>query len=100
MAIGQCAKTKDIIEPRLKPMWWVRCGDMAERAKAASDSGELKISPDQHKDTWSNWMKGIRDWYLLVFCVAIIKVLIFSSLSRIGVFLDSCTGDTEFQPTW
>eukprot|EP00026_Physarum_polycephalum_P001453 Phypoly_transcript_01455.p1 GENE.Phypoly_transcript_01455~~Phypoly_transcript_01455.p1 ORF type:complete len:1115 (+),score=189.55 Phypoly_transcript_01455:428-3346(+) len=62
MTIGQCAKTKDIIEPRLKPMWWVRCSEMAKRAQAARESGELIIVPEQHNDTWDNWMKGIRDW--------------------------------------
>jgi valyl-tRNA synthetase len=63
MVIGQCAKTKDIIEKRLKPMWWVKCKDMANRALAARTSGELKITPEQHGDTWDKWMQGIRDWY-------------------------------------
>ena len=67
MNIGQCAKTKDIIEPRLKPMWWVKCGEMAKRAHAARESGELVIVPEHHNDTWDTWMKGIRDWYRYIF---------------------------------
>lgn len=48
-------------------MWWVRCNDMAKRAMAASESGDLKILPEQHKDTWKTWMTGIRDWYAIYF---------------------------------
>lgn len=45
MSIGVCAKTGDIIEPILKPQWWVNCKDMASRAVDAVKKEELKIIP-------------------------------------------------------
>lgn len=62
MKIGTCAKTRDIIEPRLKPMWWVTCKDLAKRAKQSSDAGELKIFPETQIVKWNEWMDNIRDW--------------------------------------
>jgi valyl-tRNA synthetase len=32
MIIPICSRTKDVIEPRLKPQWWVRCKGMADDA--------------------------------------------------------------------
>ncbi len=32
MMIPICSRTKDVIEPRLKPQWWVRCKGMADDA--------------------------------------------------------------------
>jgi len=31
MRLGVCSRTGDIIEPMLKPQWWVNCADMAKR---------------------------------------------------------------------
>ncbi len=63
MTIGQCAKTKDVIEPRLKLMWWMRCDVAAAKAMAARADKSLKISPEMHNDTWDRWMSNIRPWY-------------------------------------
>lgn len=52
MKIGFCSKSGDIIEPYLKPQWWVDCKDMADRAVRAVRNGDLKILPDFHEKTW------------------------------------------------
>lgn len=52
MRLGKCSRTGDIIEPMLKPQWWVNCAGMAKRATDAVRSGELRITPDEHKKTW------------------------------------------------
>lgn len=41
---------------------YVKCGDMAENAIKAVESGRLKIIPDIHIKIWNHWMNGIRDW--------------------------------------
>ncbi|KAJ8922358.1 hypothetical protein NQ315_004301 [Exocentrus adspersus] len=62
MVVPICSRSKDIVEPMLKPQWYVRCGEMASNAIKAVESGELKIIPEMHIKTWNHWMEGIRDW--------------------------------------
>jgi len=62
MRLGKCSRTGDIIEPMLKPQWWLDCAGMAKRATDAVRNGELRIVPDDHKKTWFRWLDNIRDW--------------------------------------
>jgi valyl-tRNA synthetase len=62
MVVPICTRSKDIIEPMLKPQWYVQCKEMAERAAESVRSKELNIIPSAHEKTWFNWMEGIRDW--------------------------------------
>jgi len=62
MVVPVCSRSKDIVEPIIKPQWYVKCDDMAEEAQKAVDSGDLKLIPESHKKTWTYWMSGMRDW--------------------------------------
>jgi len=62
MVVPVCSRSKDIVEPIIKPQWYVQCDDMAKNAMEAVNSGELQIIPESHKKTWSYWMDGMRDW--------------------------------------
>lgn len=62
MAVPICSRSKDIVEPLIKPQWYVKCDEMAAKAIEAVNSGKLKIIPEQHNKTWFHWMEGIRDW--------------------------------------
>ncbi|KAI4470718.1 valyl-trna synthetase [Holotrichia oblita] len=62
MVVPVCNRSKDIVEPMLKPQWYVKCDDMAANAIKAVSTGELKIIPEMHIKTWYHWMEGIRDW--------------------------------------
>ena len=63
MRLGVCSKSGDIIEPYLKPQWWVDCKDMAKRSTDAVRNGDLKIVPaDPHEATWFRWLDNIQDW--------------------------------------
>lgn len=62
MVVPICSRSKDIVEPMIKPQWYVKCDDMAAAAVEAVQSGELKIIPDIHNKLWYHWMDGIRDW--------------------------------------
>lgn len=62
MVVPICSRSKDIVEPMIKPQWYVRCDDMAAAATDVVKSGELKIIPDMHEKLWYHWMEGIRDW--------------------------------------
>ena len=45
MSLPVCSRSKDIIEPLLKPQWWVDCSKMAADAGAAAKDGRLQILP-------------------------------------------------------
>ncbi|KAL6254260.1 hypothetical protein P5V15_014875 [Pogonomyrmex californicus] len=62
MVIPICSRSKDVVEPLIKPQWYVKCDEMAAKAREAVSTGELKIIPEQFKKTWYIWMDGIRDW--------------------------------------
>src|SRR6478735_9356605 len=46
MTVPLCEKSKDIIEPIMKPQWWVRMKELAEPAIAAVRDGRIKIRPE------------------------------------------------------
>lgn len=62
MVIPTCSRSKDIVEPLLKPQWYVDCKDMAAKAVQAVRGGDLKIIPQMHEKTWYGWMENCRDW--------------------------------------
>ena len=59
MVVPVCNRSKDIVEPIIKPQWYVKCGDMAVEAKKAVESGQLRLIPESHKKTWDHWMDGV-----------------------------------------
>ncbi|CAH0751678.1 unnamed protein product [Diatraea saccharalis] len=62
MVVPLCSRSKDVVEPMLKPQWYIRCDTMAAEAIKAVKTGELKIIPDVHEKIWYHWMENIRDW--------------------------------------
>ncbi|XP_050684326.1 valine--tRNA ligase isoform X2 [Leptidea sinapis] len=62
MVVPLCSRSKDVVEPLLRPQWYIRCDKMASEAIQAVKSGDLKIIPDVHEKIWYHWMEGIRDW--------------------------------------
>jgi len=59
MSIGLCSKSNDIIEPLLKPQWYVNCQEMAARGVQAVRTGELQILPEEHHATWYRFLENI-----------------------------------------
>jgi valyl-tRNA synthetase len=59
MRLGRCSKSNDIIEPLLKPQWYVNCKDMAKRSCDAVRNKELIILPENHEKTWFDWLENI-----------------------------------------
>ncbi|XP_057331354.1 valine--tRNA ligase isoform X1 [Microplitis mediator] len=62
MVVPICSRSKDIVEPMIKPQWYIKCDEMARDAIEVVKNGDIKIIPEQHKKTWNHWMEGIRDW--------------------------------------
>ena len=64
MKIPRCLKTKDIIEPLIKPQWWMQMREMADAALEVVKNGDLKIAPASAARSYERWMTGIQDWCL------------------------------------
>lgn len=62
MRLGLCSRSKDVIEPMLKPQWWVNCAGMAKDACDAARDKRLEILPSFMEPTWFRWLENIRDW--------------------------------------
>ncbi|KAH7349379.1 valyl-tRNA synthetase [Plectosphaerella cucumerina] len=62
MKIPLCEKSKDVIEPIIKPQWWVQMKDMADAALKVVETGEVKIAPESANKSYRRWMSSINDW--------------------------------------
>ena len=62
MNIGICSRSKDIVEPVIRPQWWVSMTNLAKRGIESLQSGELRFIPSTHDKTWYNWLDNIQDW--------------------------------------
>jgi valyl-tRNA synthetase len=62
MTLRICSRSKDVIEPMLKPQWYVSMKDMAAQAYNAVENGDLIINPKFSEAEFKRWMETIRDW--------------------------------------
>lgn len=62
MRLGICSRSGDVIEPLVKPQWFVDCTQMAKDAMDAVTTKQLTILPETHEKTWFRWLENIRDW--------------------------------------
>lgn len=62
MAIPTCSRSGDIIEPLLKPQWWVSQTSMAKDAIHAVKNGDITISPKSSEAEYFHWLENIQDW--------------------------------------
>ncbi|KAI1461648.1 tRNA synthetases class I-domain-containing protein [Annulohypoxylon moriforme] len=64
MKVPLCEKSKDVIEPIMKPQWWMRMKDLAAEAIKVVKNGEIKIKPETAEKSYYRWMEDINDWCL------------------------------------
>ncbi|XP_053908105.1 LOW QUALITY PROTEIN: valine--tRNA ligase [Cuculus canorus] len=62
MVVPICSRSKDVLEPLLKPQWFLRCQSLAVAAADAVRSGELRLRPPSYTRAWFHWMENSRDW--------------------------------------
>ena len=64
MKVPLCGKSKDVIEPLMKPQWWMRMRGLADAAIKAVKDGEIRIRPENAEKSYFRWLEGINDWCL------------------------------------
>uniref|UniRef100_A0A0E0CU02 valine--tRNA ligase n=1 Tax=Oryza meridionalis TaxID=40149 RepID=A0A0E0CU02_9ORYZ len=62
MCLGVCSRTNDVVEPMIKPQWFVNCNTMAKAGIDAVRSKRIEIIPQQYEQDWYRWLANIRDW--------------------------------------
>lgn len=65
MRLGVCSRSNDVIEPMIKPQWYVNCSDIAKEALHAvtdEENRRVEIIPKQYVADWKRWLENIRDW--------------------------------------
>lgn len=60
--VGVCYRCGGVIEPIPSMQWFVRVKPLAEKAKKAVESGDIKILPKRFEKVYFHWMDNIRDW--------------------------------------
>lgn len=64
MKVPICDRSKDVIEPLLKPQWWMRMESLAEAAAKVVQNGEIKIRPESAEKSYLRWLENVNDWCL------------------------------------
>ncbi|XP_061497439.1 valine--tRNA ligase [Anopheles gambiae] len=62
MLLPLCSRSKDVVELLLRPQWFVRCREMAQRAMDAVREGKLEIVPNTFEREWFRWLDNCHDW--------------------------------------
>jgi valyl-tRNA synthetase len=52
MKVPLCAKSNDVIEPILKPQWWMKMKELAEPAIKAVENGKIVIRPESAEKSY------------------------------------------------
>ena len=65
MSVPMCQKSKDVIEPIMKPQWWMKMkGGLSEAAIAVVKDRKIIIRPEKSERDYFRWMENINDWCL------------------------------------
>lgn len=62
MKVPICQRSKDVIEPLIKPQWWMRMKELAEPAIQAVKNGQIIIRPETAERSYFRWLEDINDW--------------------------------------
>ena len=62
MKVPLCDKSKDVIEPMMKPQWWMRMREMADEALKVVRDGQVKIKPESAEKSYYRWLEDVNDW--------------------------------------
>ncbi|PWY98270.1 putative VAS1-valyl-tRNA synthetase [Testicularia cyperi] len=62
MTVPICSRSGDVIEPIMKPQWWVNCKPLAAAVVERVRAGEMTIVPSVSEKEFFRWMENIQDW--------------------------------------
>src|SRR5581483_6152924 len=60
--LGKCDRCGTTVEPRLSTQWFIKIQPLAKKAIEVVENGEIRITPENYKQIYLNWMNNIYDW--------------------------------------
>lgn len=61
-SIGHCYRCQTILEPLVSEQWYLKTGEMAKRAIAASREKRVRLIPEGWTKPYLNWLEELHDW--------------------------------------
>ncbi len=62
LSVGTCQRCKSVIEPLLSTQWFLKTQPLAEPAIRVVEEGQVRVTPDNYKKIYLDWMYKIYDW--------------------------------------
>jgi len=62
LSVGTCQRCKTVVEPLLSTQWFMKMLPLAEPAIRVVEEGRVRITPDNYKKIYLDWMSKIHDW--------------------------------------
>ncbi len=62
LSVGTCQRCKSVIEPLLSTQWFMKMQPLAAPAIRVVEEGRVRITPDNYKKIYLDWMDKIHDW--------------------------------------
>lgn len=62
MRLGFSERWGDVVEPFLSTQWYLKMGEMGQRALGVVQNGSLEIIPEEFKNQYLRWLEGLKDW--------------------------------------
>jgi len=62
LSVGTCQRCKTVLEPLLSAQWFMKMKDLAEPAIRAVEEGRIRVTPENYRKIYLDWMRNIHDW--------------------------------------
>lgn len=60
--VGSHDRCRTVIEPMIKPQWFVRMKELAQPAIKVIEDKKLEFVPESFSKTYLHWLENIKDW--------------------------------------
>jgi valyl-tRNA synthetase len=62
LSVGTCQRCKTLLEPLLSIQWFMKMRELAGPAIRVVEEGRIRITPDNYKKIYLDWMGNLHDW--------------------------------------
>ena len=62
LSVGTCQRCKTVLEPLLSTQWFMKMKELAEPAIRVVEEGRIRITPENYRKIYLDWMRNIHDW--------------------------------------
>ena len=92
MRVPICSRSGDVIEPIMKPQWWMSMSEISKPALQAVQNGDIVIRPESAEKNYYHWMSNPLDWCLSRQCESFPVCVMLYLVNRTSVVGPSYSG--------